>query len=65
MPQRICSDSLFNQTALKGVCSIFLRVDRSLNEIYNPMALFAIKLIYKKYVFIDDWNFLSSQLIYV
>jgi hypothetical protein len=35
-----------------GVCSIFLRVDRSTNEIYKPRALFLIKIFYKKYVFI-------------
>jgi hypothetical protein len=35
-----------------GVCSIFLRVDRSTNEIYKPRALFSIKIFYKKYVFI-------------
>jgi hypothetical protein len=34
------------------VCSIFLRVDRFINEIYNPIAFYSIRLFYKKYVFI-------------
>ncbi len=45
-----------------GVCSIFLRVDRSINEIYNLTALFSTKVFYKKYVFINYWHFLCSHL---
>ncbi len=35
-----------------GVCSIFLRVDRSKNEIHKPRAILTIKVFNKKYVFI-------------
>jgi hypothetical protein len=35
-----------------GVCSIFLRVDRPINEIHKLRALFSTKVCYKKYVFI-------------
>jgi hypothetical protein len=38
--------------SIKGVCSIFLRVDRSINEIFKPRVLFLIEVFYKKYVFI-------------
>ncbi len=38
---------------LIGVCSIFLRVDRYINDIYKPKAFFKIKIFYKKYVFIS------------
>jgi hypothetical protein len=38
--------------ALQGVCSIFLRADRSINEIHYLRALFSIKVFYKKYVLI-------------
>ncbi len=34
------------------VCSIFLRVDRSINEIHKHRALYSIEVYYKKYVFI-------------
>ncbi len=49
---------------LKGVCSIFLRVDRSINEIHKLTALFSTKVFYKKYVFINYWHFLCSHLFY-
>jgi hypothetical protein len=35
-----------------GVCSIFLRVDISINKIFKPKVLFLNKVFYKKYVFI-------------
>jgi hypothetical protein len=35
-----------------GVCSIFLCVDRPINEIHKLRALFSTKVFYKKYVFI-------------
>ncbi len=35
-----------------GVCSIFLRVDRSKNEIHKPRSILSIKVFNKKYVFI-------------
>ncbi len=35
-----------------GICSIFLRVDRSTNEMHKPRAFFAIDVFDKKYVFI-------------
>jgi hypothetical protein len=35
-----------------GVCSIFLRVDRYINEIHKPRAILPIKVFIKKYVFI-------------
>jgi hypothetical protein len=40
----------------KGVCSIFLQVDRSINEIHKPRALFLKKKIFTKSmnVFISD-----------
>jgi hypothetical protein len=36
----------------RGVCSIFLRVDESINEIHKLRALFSAKVFNKKYVFI-------------
>jgi dimeric dUTPase (all-alpha-NTP-PPase superfamily) len=33
-----------------GVCSIFLLVNRSINEMHKPRALFSIEVIYKKYI---------------
>jgi hypothetical protein len=30
-------------------CSIFLRVDRSINEMHKPGALFSMEIFYKKY----------------
>jgi hypothetical protein len=50
--------------SLYGVCSIFLRVDRSINEIHKLRALFSTKVFYKKYVFIYYWHFLYSHLFY-
>ncbi len=38
--------------SLYGVCSIFLRVDRSINEIHKPRILNTIQVFFKKYVFI-------------
>ncbi len=35
-----------------GVCSIFLRIDRSINKIFKPRVLFLIEVFYKKYAFI-------------
>ncbi len=43
-----------------GVCSIFLRVDRSINKIHKPRILFWLEVFYKKYVFIYCWHFLCS-----
>ncbi len=37
---------------LRGVCLIFLRVNRSINEMRKLRALFVIEVFYKKYVFI-------------
>ncbi len=34
------------------VCSIFLRVDRSINEIHKPRTILSIPVFNKKYVFI-------------
>jgi hypothetical protein len=47
-----------------GVCSIFLRVDRSINEIHNLRALFSTKIFLKKYIFINYWHLLCSHLFY-
>jgi hypothetical protein len=35
-----------------GVCSIFLRGNRSIKEIHKPRTIFSIKVLFKKYVFI-------------
>jgi hypothetical protein len=35
-----------------GICSIFLSVDRSINEIHKPRILNTIEVFYKKYVFL-------------
>ncbi len=67
---RVDSSSVTEKSASKwphtveGVCSIFLRVDRSINKILKPRVLFLIKVFYKKYVFIYYWYFLCSQLCY-
>jgi hypothetical protein len=37
-------------TAMDGVCSKLLRVDRSINEIHKTRALFSIEVFYKKNV---------------
>ncbi len=52
-PPRKSGDTLYGIMLYpKGVCSIFLRVDRSLNEIHKPRAILPIKVFNKKYVFI-------------
>jgi hypothetical protein len=32
-----------------GVCSMYLRVDRSINGIHKPRALYPIEVVHKKY----------------
>jgi hypothetical protein len=49
---------------LRGVYLIFLIVDKSINEMNKPRALFAISVFYKKYVFNYYYYFLCSQLFY-
>jgi hypothetical protein len=36
----------------QGVCSVFLRVDRSVHEIHKPSALYSVEVYYKSTVFI-------------
>jgi hypothetical protein len=38
-----------------GVCPIFRSVERSINELHRPRALFSIELFYKKYEVIYFW----------
>jgi hypothetical protein len=75
LPKDICSELLsillesiftnFRACARpEGVCSIFLRVDRSINEIHKLRALFSTKVFYKTYVFIYYWHLLCSHLFY-
>jgi hypothetical protein len=43
------------KSTYKGVCSIFLRVERSINEIHNLTALFQPKYVTKNmYLLITD-----------
>jgi hypothetical protein len=50
--------------SFSGVCSIFLRVDRYINEIHKPRGLHSIEVFYKKYVFIFFIYFLCSWVLY-
>ncbi len=45
-----------------GVFSIFLRVDRSTNEIHKPRALSSIKVFFRKYFFYSDIFMLTASL---
>jgi hypothetical protein len=46
------------------VCSKFLRVNRSINEIDNPRALYSINVFYKKVCIYLFLIFSCKQLIY-
>ncbi len=43
-----------------GSVSIFLLVDRSINEIHRTRTLFSIEVLYKNYVFITDIFYVNS-----